>query len=82
LTGFVICFFAGEGSTNLSAGSGYTLGPIAGTSVVGNVEYGSGKSPTVTAAFSGTNPFWGATLLWYEDGSSASAVKRHNGSVF
>jgi len=83
-TGFVIFGFSGEGSSALTAGTGYTLGPNAVTTVLGQIEYASAQPTSVTASFAGgANPGWVGTGLWFTDGViSATSVARHQGSVF
>jgi hypothetical protein len=81
-TGFVIQAFAGGGSTNLTAGSGYTLGPSATTAIVGQTQYAGGQSHAGTASYVGTSPYWVSLMFWIADGSSTvSVVRRHRGFV-
>jgi hypothetical protein len=82
-TGFVIGAFVGEGSTNLLAGTGYTLGPNATAAVVGQLQYAGGQSNIPVINFTGgTNPYWTCSLAWFYDGAASSSVPRHRGSVF
>ncbi len=82
-TYFVLASFGGEGSTNLTAGSGFTLGETAVSAIVGQSEYAGGVTISQAIAFTGTNPYWLCGYVAFVDGVvSSSIVPRHRGWVF
>jgi len=69
----VILSAAGAGSTNLTAGSGYTLGISATVATYGQVEYQLNAAPgQTTAAFTGTEPYWGTVAMAFAAGTGTA----------
>lgn len=77
--------FAGNPSgSNLTAGSGYTLGVDASVVTVGQNQYILNVAPGANAtAFSGgTSPAWGGMAVAFKVASAPSPAARHGGTVF
>lgn len=87
-TNLILSAFTSQasGGSNISAGSGYTLGINASTAVVGQMQYQLAAAPAQTsAAFSGASQgLWGAAAISFEVNTSppiGSGVKRHRGWI-
>lgn len=76
----IIAGFSSAVGSNLSAGSGFTLGPAAIVATVGQLEYALNvAAATVTAAFSGTEPAWGLiAAAFFPATSTAAAAFTHS----
>lgn len=80
-TNLIIMAMAATGS-NISAGSGFTLGPNGTYVTVGQVQYRAGYPETpATLSFSGTETLWSLTAGVFTE-SSTGGVPRHQGTVF
>lgn len=80
----LVALIAAPGGSNLTAGSGYTLGINATTATVGQLEYQLNATPGKTsAAFTGSESFWGVTAMAFKAAPAGGGViQRHRGSVF
>jgi len=76
LSPFGLCVIVGVPGSNLTAGSGYTLGPNATVATIGQGSYGAGATP-----YSGNLGLWAAIGLTATSPAAAN-VTRHRGSVF
>jgi hypothetical protein len=83
-TNLIICVFAAQPGSNLTAGAGYTLGVNASVATIGQTQYQLNAAPGQTGAgFSGTDNFWAFAAVSFNATSGAvTGVPRHRGQVF
>ena len=77
-----ICPMVGFPGSNLTAASGYTLGPNAGTATIGQMSYKTAATGTLNPNYSGTLTLWATLPGEFSISSPATGVQRHRGSVF
>lgn len=74
-TDLILTVLSAYPGSNLSAGSGFTLGPDASVATIGQVEYVLNAAPGQTdSGFSGTEPYWGIAALAFGQASGSPTV--------
>lgn len=80
-TSIYICVLSAFPGSNLTAASGYTLGPNAGTSTIGQTSYSLAISGNTAPNFTGTLSLWDTEGVHFSL-PAANTVARHRGWVF
>lgn len=83
-TDLIIVAMQAQAGSNLTAGTGYTLGINASVATIGQVMYQLNAPPGQTSAsFVGSDNFWSVAALAFNAASAGGgSVSRHKGSVF
>jgi hypothetical protein len=77
----IILNLVGFPGSNLTAASGWTLGPNAGTATIGQTSYNLGATGTISTQFSGTLGLWAMSGPAFSLLTSSTSVPRHRGFV-